>query len=273
MTGRDIHLHAQDGLRLRARVWDGGAARPPLLCLPGFARTVADFDDVAARHGAGRRVVAVDYAGRGDSERAGQVDRYAPEAMLRDVLDVAAATGLHHVVVIGTSFGGILAMAMGAARPTMLRAVVLNDIGPDLPNGGLGRIQAMLGTEHAFPDLVAAEAWLRANLELDLDDAGWRRAADSTFMQRDGAFRPRWDTRLASLLGGARPDIWPLFNALRHLPTLVLRGERSDVLTADGLARMQASRADLAVSVVPRTGHAPTLTEPASLAALDAFLA
>jgi pimeloyl-ACP methyl ester carboxylesterase len=269
---RDAFIRTQDGLTLRVREWRGGRRRLPILCLPGFARTAMDFDDVAAAHGADRQVIALDYPGRGDSERPERTDRYAPEAMLRDVLDACAAFGMHHAVVIGTSFGGILAMAIGAARPTLLRAVVLNDIGPDLPTGGIGRIQGMLGTEHAFPDLPAAESWLRQHLVLDLDDAGWRRAADSTFVLRDGAFRPRWDTRIATLLGGPRRDIWPLFGALAHVPVLAIRGERSDVLGAETLARMRAARPDLRTAEVPRTGHAPTLTEPAAVAALSDFL-
>ena len=121
-------LSAWDGLPLCIRIWDGGDRLPPILCLPGLVRTGADFDVVAPLWAAGRRVVSLDYAGRGDSGRSADVNRYGPEACLRDVLDVCAALHLHRVAVVGTSFGGLLAMGLAAARPAMLRAVVLNDV-------------------------------------------------------------------------------------------------------------------------------------------------
>ena len=88
-----LTLSAWDGLPLRVRVWDGGDRAPAVLCLPGLVRTGGDFDAVAPVWAAGRRVVSLDYMGRGGSGRSRDVNRYAPEACLRDVLDVCAAPG------------------------------------------------------------------------------------------------------------------------------------------------------------------------------------
>lgn len=272
LTLRDIR--AWDGLRLRVSAW-GDGNRLPLLCLPGLVRTGADFAGVAARHGQTRRVVALDYAGRGASDRARQASRYAPEAMLRDVTDVCAALHLHRAVVIGTSFGGLLAMGLAAARPGLLAGVVLNDIGPDLAREGAGQVRRFVSERAALPDLPAAADHLRRLLP-DLsfhDEQAWRDFATLTYVPGpDGAWRPHWDRRIARLLGGRLPDLWPLFGALADVPLLLVQGGRSTLLRADTVARMRAARPDMAVALVPRSGHAPTLAEPEAVAALDTFL-
>ena len=179
----------------------GRQRAPPLLCLPGIVRTSGDFEALAAAVGAGRRVVAPDYAGRGQSGRSRDISRYAPEACLRDVLDICAALHLHEAIVIGTSFGGLLSMGLAAARPSLFRAVVLNDVGPDIGHRG-HRIRSPIHRQRpGFADIDAAVAHLRAVLPpLSLDgDAAWRAMAALTYApDGDGRLRPIWDTRIAS---------------------------------------------------------------------------
>lgn len=269
-------LSAWDGLALAVWEWDGGDAAPPLLCLPGLVRTGADFAGVAQALGAGRRVVAPDYPGRGGSGRSRRVARYAPEACLRDVLDVCAALHLHGVVAIGTSFGGLLAMGPATARPTLLRAVVLNDIGPEIDAAGAAFVREFVASDPALPDLTAGAAHLRALLpQLSLrTEAEWRHMAALTYRQgTDGRWHPHWDLAIARLLEARAPPLWPLFGALAHLPLLLVWGEASDVLAAETVARMRAARPDMTVVALPGVGHAPTLAEPAALAALRGFLA
>jgi len=256
-------------------VWDDGDARTPLLCLPGLVRTGADFAEVARAHGAGRRVVAPDYAGRGASGRSADVARYAPEACLRDVLDLCAALHLHQVVVIGTSFGGLLGMGIAAARPTLLRGVVLNDIGPDIGAEGGDFVRRFVGEDPALADLDACVAYLRARLPpLSLaTDAAWRHMAALTYEPgADGRFHPNWDIAIARLLDRPPPHLWPLFGALAHLPLLLAWGEASDILRPPTVAAMRAARPDMTVVSLPGIGHAPTLTEPPVLRALATFL-
>ena len=238
-------------------------------------RTSGDFAALANALGAGRRVVAPDYPGRGQSGRSRAVSRYAPEACLRDVLDICAALHLHDAVAIGTSFGGLLGMGVAATRPSLLRAMVLNDVGPELGPQGTRYVRRFIGQDIAFDDLDAAVAHLRAVLPpLSLDgEAAWRSMAALTYApDGNGTLRPRWDTRIARLLNGRTPDLWPLFSAVAHLPLLLVRGEVSDILLPATVARMQALRPDMAVVSLPGIGHAPTLGEPEVLAALAAFL-
>jgi pimeloyl-ACP methyl ester carboxylesterase len=268
-------LSAWDGLPLFVREWRHGTARAPLLCLPGIVRTSGDFENLARALGAGRRVVSLDYPGRGQSGRSREVARYVPEACLRDVLDICAALHLHRVIAIGTSFGGLLSMGLAATRPSLFRAVVLNDIGPDLAGEGTDYVRQFIANNVAFTDIDAAVTHLRAVLPpLSLDgDAAWRGMAALTYVP-DGAgmLRPNWDTRIARLLNGRTPDLWALFGALAGLPLLLVRGEVSDILLPETVARMQALRPDMTVVSLPGIGHAPTLNEPEIVAALHAFL-
>jgi pimeloyl-ACP methyl ester carboxylesterase len=254
--------------------------RSPILCLPGVCRTGADFRRIAERHSRTRRVVTLDYAGRGASNRAVDPARYQPEATIRDVLDVMAALQLDRPIVIGTSFGGLLAMAIGVVRPGALSGVVLNDIGPEIGDVGHSFVLEFLRRDPDADSLEDCEALLRAALppQPQLDEAGWRELTDLTYAKgADGRFHPRWDTRVVDQAVGAgagpRPDLWGFFNALAHVPLMLVWGEVSEILLPATVARMRKARPDMNVVTLPGTGHAPTLTEAASIAAIDAFVA
>ncbi|HEY4041354.1 MAG TPA: alpha/beta hydrolase [Rhodopila sp.] len=248
----------------------------PVLCLPGLARTGGDFETVAEAIGAGRRVVAIDYPGRGESGRAARVERYAPGACARDVLDACAALHIHHAVLIGTSFGGLLSMGLAAIRPGLARGVVLNDIGPDIGSDGADFVRAFVGQDPALESLEACIAFLRDVLPpMSLHtDAAWRRMAQLTYQPGpDGRWHPVWDIRIARLLEAPTPDLWTLFGALGHVPVLLVRGALSNILLPGTVSRMLAVRPDMEVVTLPEIGHAPILTEQPALDAIKRFLA
>lgn len=269
-------ITAWDGLAIHAAEWVGGNRLPPVLCLPGLVRTGGDFKVLAKAVCPGRRVVAVDYPGRGNSGRSADVNRYAPEACVRDVMDTCAALHLHHAVLIGTSFGGLLGMGLAAARPGLVRAAILNDIGPDIGAEGASFVRDFVGRDPAFESLDACVTFLREVLPpMSLDtDAAWRRMAELTYQpEADGSWHPVWDIRIARLLSGPTPDLWSLFGALAHVPVLLIRGAISNILLPGTVSRMQAIRPDMEVVTLPAIGHAPILTEPPALAAIQRFLA
>jgi pimeloyl-ACP methyl ester carboxylesterase len=276
MTTRRVFFHARDGLRLAALDHPGPEGRTPILCLHGLTRTSEDFDSLAARHSGKRRVLALDFAGHGESGRAPDVARYGVEASLRDVLDAMAALHCHRAVVVGTSFGGILAMILGVLRPTALAGVVLNDVGPVLEPVALDHVRDFVGHDPALPGLEAAVAHLKAVLPpLVMDEAAWQRFAAGTFRAGpDGAWHPRWDIRIAQAMAaaGQMPDLWPAFGALAHAPLMLVRGALSTLLSEDTALRMGELRRDMRFVEIAETGHCPTLEEPAAVAALDAFL-
>jgi pimeloyl-ACP methyl ester carboxylesterase len=272
-----IHrLRAWDGLAIHVREWADDNRLPPVVCLSGLVRTGGDFEWLAPAIGAGRRVIAIDYPGRGESGRAADINRYAPEACVRDIMDACAALHIHHAYLIGTSFGGLLTMGLAAARPGLVRAAVLNDIGPDIGTEGAEYVRDFVGLDPALESLDACVGFLRNNLPpMSLDtDAAWQRMAELTYKPgADGRWHPLWDTRIVRLLNGQTPDLWSLFGALAHVPILLVRGAASNILLPGTVSRMQAIRPDMAVVTLPGIGHAPVLMEPPALSAIQRFLA
>ncbi|MGE4220454.1 MAG: alpha/beta fold hydrolase [Alphaproteobacteria bacterium] len=279
MTGfRECRLTAQDGLSLYYRDYgDPDASALPVLCLTGLTRNSRDFHRLAGRLGATRRVICLDYRGRGRSDHDPNPHNYQPSTYLSDIRHLLAATGLHRAIFIGTSLGGLLSMATGAAMPTVPAGIVLNDVGPELNTGGLSRIAAYVRQNRPHRNWDDAIADLQARLHLSVKTPEeWREVAEGTWREGpDGMLHFDWDLKVSTPIveGRPLPDLWPLFRSIAHVPTLALRGARSDVLTAEAFARMADAHPDLTQVTVPDAGHTPTLTEPPSTEAIDAFLA
>jgi len=271
-------VRARDGLVLHALEWEGPAYRTPLLLLSGICRTARDFALLAARHAPHRRVVALDYMGHGESDRAPDIARYRPERAAGDILDACAALHLPRVVSVGTSFGGLMTMILSVLRPTLLRAAVLNDIGPRIDPRGLALVGGFAGHDPGFPDLDAAVAYLRTVMPLLPlpDERAWRDFAALTYApDAAGLLRPRWDTRIQRAMeagGGEAPDLGPAFRGLRPIPAMLVWGERSEFLAAETVRAMVREKPDLELVTLPGAGHAPTLEEPGVAGPLDAFL-
>jgi pimeloyl-ACP methyl ester carboxylesterase len=160
-------------------------------------------------------------------------------------------------------------------RPGLVRAVVLNDIGPDIGADGADFVRGFVGDDPALESLDACVAFLQGclpPLSLHTEDS-WRRMAELTYRQGgDGRFHPLWDTRIVKLMHRPPPDLWPLFGALKQVPILLARGEVSNILLAETVAQMLVRRPDMHVVTLPGIGHAPILTEPPALEAIQAFL-
>jgi pimeloyl-ACP methyl ester carboxylesterase len=274
------YLSAQDGLRLYWRDYgDPLSPRLPVLCLSGVTRNSRDFEPFASRIAGARRVLSPDYRGRGLSAYDPDWRNYQGLVYVNDILHLLAATGTERCIIVGTSLGGILAMGVCALRPSIVAGLVLNDIGPDVAAGGLARITGWISKDKPQPDWATAEKFVRTALRhLPIkDDETWRNLTRGTFRERaDSLLHFDYDTALVRGLErdrGSVPDLWPLFRSTAGVPTLVLRGEASDVLTEKGLAAMVAARPDLLHVTVRDAGHVPALTEPDSRQALDDFLA
>jgi pimeloyl-ACP methyl ester carboxylesterase len=278
---RDRFYHARDGIRLHYREYgDPASARAPVLCLGGLTRNCQDFDLLARRLARQRRVVCPDLRGRGDSAFDPNWRNYRPEVYLDDLRQLMAAARLGHVIVIGTSLGGVLAMAMGVAMPVALRGVVLNDTGPEFDVAGIARIIDYVGEDQPQPDWETAARHMAdrfPHLSKRNDDI-WRRLVRNSYREgADGRLHVNWDVNLSRslkrLVRGPLPDLWPLYRSLKNVPVLALRGAWSDVVTAAALDRMAHEKPDLIAVTVRDVGHAPTLEEPEAEAALNDFLA
>jgi pimeloyl-ACP methyl ester carboxylesterase len=279
-----IFVSAADGLRLHARcIGSGEPGTLPVVCLPGLTRTANDFDILAhaLAHGSRpRRVIAIDYRGRGRSDYDSNPDHYSPAVELADVLTVLAALGAMPAVFVGTSRGGILTMLLAATQPAAIAAAILNDIGPVIELEGLLRIKSYVGKMPEPKDFAEAAATLRHLFGPqfpELTEADWLASARRAFKEQNGRFVPTYDTNLARTLDGVAPDkplpaLWPQFDALAAVPVMVVRGALSDLLSTDTVAAMGARRTQLDVLEVPHQGHAPLLAEPETIARIAAFI-
>lgn len=276
---RDRRFTSRDGLNLYFR--DSGDPLSPqtsVLCLPGLTRNARDFAALAKRLSATRRVLCPDYRGRGHSDYDPNWRNYRPETYLDDIRHMLALAGIGRVVVIGTSMGGILAAGMAVAMPTALAGAVINDVGPEIGIRGLDRIVNYIRDAGPLPDWNAAVAKLRANFPNlpAYSDGDWLKIAEATYREsHDGLLYPDWDVRLVNPLlenGTEGYNLMALFSALRALPVLLVRGERSDVLQADAFERMGKLLPAARRLTVPGVGHAPSLSEPLAQDALDDFL-
>lgn len=278
---RDTTFTSEDGLALYARDYgDVASTLCPVLCLPGLTRNSADFASLAAYLAAtGRRVLALDLRGRGRSAWDPEPARYVAPVYARDALRLLDQAGLARAAFVGTSLGGIVTQVVAALRPAVLAGVVLNDIGPELDPAGLARIASYAGQQDDPADWAAAVAQLKAlNLSQfpTLPETSWMRFARAVFVEKPGGgLTPDYDPRIGDALraGGPPVDLWPLFQALGPIPTVLLRGALSDLLAPATVARMAAAKPDLIAVEIPDRGHAPLLDEPEALAAIDALLA
>jgi pimeloyl-ACP methyl ester carboxylesterase len=279
-------ISAPDGLRLHARCYGARSAPTlPVVCLPGLARTAADFDALgqalASDASRPRRVIALDYRGRGQSEYDRDPANYNFQVELADLLAVMAALDATPAILIGTSRGGILAMLLAAVRPSAIAGVVLNDIGPVIEPKGLMRIKGYVGKLPQPRSFEEGGEILRRLFDAQFPKLGpddWIASARRAFRQENGALVPTYDVNLAKTLEGVDfekpfPPLWQQFDALKDSPMMVIRGANSDILSPATVEAMRARRATLETLDVPDQGHAPLLAEPDVIERIAEFAA
>lgn len=267
-------FQAPDGTRLAFRDEGEGV---PVLCLAGLTRDGRDFDYLAP-HLADVRLIRLDARGRGASERA-DPSTYTVPVEAADALALLDHLGIERAATLGTSRGGLLAMAIAAspARERLL-GVCLNDIGPEIGGAGIEVIMGYLGLPPPYATLEEAVAARPAVMKgfTGVPEARWRdEVAKFLVVREDGGLDIPYDARLrdAVIATGAQPapDLWPFFEAL-PAPLAAIRGANSDLLSPETFAEMRRRRPDTIAAEVPGRGHVPFLDEPESLEAIRAWI-
>lgn len=279
----DGYWWSPDGLRLHYRDYAGGDdGRPPLLCLPGLTRNARDFEPLAQRLAGEWRLICPDMRGRAESAYAKDAMTYVPLTYMQDISRLLADLAITRFVAVGTSLGGIITMLMAATHREWLAGALLNDVGPALEEEGLARIRTYVGVNQSHPTWVhAARALADANGDVypGYDLQAWLAMAKRLYrLNSGGRIVLDYDMKVAEPIRAmgteAGVDMWPVMKAFSGLPTLLLRGERSDLLGAATAQRMAAEIGPGAELVtVPGVGHAPVLDEAESVAAVDRLLA
>jgi pimeloyl-ACP methyl ester carboxylesterase len=278
---------APDGLKLHMRDY-GSALSPglPVVCIPGLSRNAADFDPLAKALAGGatgqrRRVVAVDYRGRGLSDHDPDWRNYEIPIENADIDAMLTAAEVHAAIFVGTSRGGFHAMSLAVRRPGLVVGAVLNDIGPVIEPRGFTRIRQYLrhmATPGSLPDAIDCVKKIMSAQFPAMSEADFETHARATFQKADGSFGLTFDPKLVKPLDKLHldeplPPTWPLFDALAEIPLLVIRGSNSDVLAPATLAEMARRHKRCATYIVEGQGHAPLLYDKASIGHIADFIA
>jgi pimeloyl-ACP methyl ester carboxylesterase len=279
----DGYWWSRDGLRLHYRSYGAAAGHdgPPIICLAGLTRNARDFAPVAARLAGRHRLILVELRGRGESAYAKDANTYVPLTYLQDVQALLDDLKLDRFILFGTSLGGILSMLITSTHQGQVAGLLLNDIGPKAEAEGLARIRGYVGKSASYPTWLHAaralgEGQRQAYPDYELED--WLGMA-KRLCRLTAAGRIVYDYDMAigepfRVPGGeAGVDLWPAVEALKPIPSLLIRGGLSDIISNATAQRMVGELPLMEELVLPRIGHAPTLWEPESEAAIDRLLA
>jgi pimeloyl-ACP methyl ester carboxylesterase len=259
-------------IRFHFREWGDPAAKP-LVLLHGFTGHARSWDTFAAAMSGTHRVLALDQRGHGES---GWADDYSTEAMVGDVAAFVDALGLRQFALLGLSMGGRNAYTYAATQPSELERLVIVDIGPELVASGAARIQAGVAAADAFESPEQAFALARKANPLANAAEQRSRTRNNLMLTADGRWTWRYDEALRDPnRPRPRPAAdagWALMPRI-NVATLLVRGERSDILSVDGAQRMVREIPRCAFVEVPDAGHSIPLDNPAGfIASVQPFL-
>jgi len=268
----DFFYPSADGLKLHARIYgEANTDAWPVVCLPGLTRNARDFHELALYLSSNverpRKVVAFDYRGRGHSDHDPDIGHYNVGVEAGDVLAGLSALGIAQAAFIGTSRGGLIIHVLGALKPEVLKAIVLNDIGPVIEVGGLAHIRSYLDRAPKPKTFAGAVENQRRAHGADfpaLADADWARMVAAICRETDVGWVPDFDPGLVDTLAGLDfskplPDLWPQFDALAAVPLLAIRGANSKLLSTATLEEMRRRHPGMETITVEGQGHAPFL--------------
>lgn len=281
----DFFYPSPDGLKLHARVYGGSIDGPwPVVCLPGLTRNARDFHALALylsrQAKTPRKVVAFDYRGRGQSAYDADANNYHVGIEANDVLAGLAALGIDDAAFIGTSRGGLILHVLAAMRPAVLKAVILNDIGPVLEAAGLAHIRSYLeraGRPRTMDEAANAQRTAHGADFPVLADEDWTRMAEAIYRREGDGLVPDFDPKLTGTLAQMDlsrplPTLWPQFEALAAVPVLAIRGANSRLLSVATLQAMRQRHPRLETITVAGQGHAPFLETGGLPAAIADFI-
>lgn len=265
--------------RVACHEWGNPDADYTVLCVHGLTRNSRDFDFLARSLSSRYRVLCPDMPGRGSSQWLTDPTTYAYPTYINDILFIIHTLKITKIHWVGTSMGGIIGMMMAGLAPGILQSMILNDIGCLIPKAGLMRIFEYVGVKTYFANRVAAEAALRDIFQPFgiTKEEHWQHFFTHSLQEKDGGFALAYDPAIAMNFPKKEEvqdiDLWPFWESLMPLPCLLIRGEKSDLLTRDTALSMMEKHPHLTLHEVPNTGHAPTLMDEREIGLISNWLA
>lgn len=281
----DIRYQSADGLSLYAKSYGPANAGLTVLCMHGLTRNHKDFEpmiDALQAQGVNCRFVAVDVRGRANSDCDSKPENYAPPVYAQDMIALLDHLNIDKALLIGTSMGGLMSMFLMSMIPDRILGVVLNDIGPELEQRGLDRIAGYVGgnaPKASYEDAALAVAEVQKAAFPDYGPSDWLAFAQRTYRMRDdGKVELDYDPEISRTIGDVTPTpeikaaMWQLFGFMKPAPLLLIRGELTDLLSADIAQKMTEAHGNAELVTVPRVGHAPLLDEAEAVTAIKSFI-
>jgi pimeloyl-ACP methyl ester carboxylesterase len=256
--------------------WGSRTARPPVICVHGLTRNGRDFHHLASALEQETQIFCPDIVGRGKSDFLKDPTLYTYGQYITDMTALLARMDTASVDWVGTSMGGIIGMYMAAMDNAPIRRLVLNDVGPYIPLAALKRISDYAGMELEFADMDQLERHLRANYASFgiTRDEDWKHfTKHSARRLASGKWAAAYDPGIAQNLKTLTKDVdfWDMYDRIR-CPTLLLRGEKSDVLLNEVAQQMTLRGPKASCVEFSDVGHAPALVEASQLTVIQEFL-
>ncbi|MDE1183817.1 alpha/beta hydrolase [Paraburkholderia sp.] len=245
-----------------------------LLCVHGLTRSGRDFDRLAAQFAGTYRVVCPDVVGRGLSSWLSVPNYYSVPQYVADMVTLIARLNVDRVDWFGTSMGGLIGMALAGLPDTPVRKMLVNDVGPHLEPAAVARIGDYLGKPVRFETLQQGidYAALLAQTFGPLTPEDWREINTPLLHERDGAWQFRYDPRIAVPFTATTEELAALgeaalWNSVAAFdgPLLVVRGEKSDLLSRETVGKMIEQGHAVSSVEVPGVGHAPAFLSDAQI--------
>jgi len=276
---RTVVCTSPSGLHRMAYTEWGARDNPEvLICVHGLSRNGRDFDDLAQALAADYRVICPDIVGRGRSERLADAAGYGVPQYVADLMVLIARLDVEQVNWLGTSMGGLIGMALASLPGNPIKRLILNDVGPVIAAESIRRIGEYIGRAPKFANFAEAEAYIRLVSAPfgALTDDQWRRLTESSLRAlAGGGFEMGYDPRIAESFHRATNtgdiDLWPVYERIA-CPTLLVRGEKSDLLTHETALQMAARGPRPAVVEVAGVGHAPMFMDAQQIDIVRRFL-
>jgi pimeloyl-ACP methyl ester carboxylesterase len=274
LSGHSLH-------RMAYWEWGDAANDTVLVCVHGLTRQGRDFDVLARTMADRYRVVCPDVVGRGRSDWLANPMAYSLAQYVSDMVTLLARLNARTVHWVGTSMGGLIGLSVSALGNSPVRKLVLNDVGPRIDPAGVARIGSNLGQARRWRsvDEAAAAIWAVSTGFGPHTPEQWRALSEPQLKADGDSWVPRADPNIAQAFKAITPEaagageaaLWHIYDRLA-CPTLLLRGEQSDLLAPDTAAEM-ATRGPRARCVeFAGVGHAPTIVQPDQVQAVREFL-
>lgn len=271
------HYIQAEGLEIHVTEW--GLDNPQsILMWHGLARTGRDFDYIAQELAKDYRILCPDTPGRGLSQWANDPkNQYCFDFYEKVALKVCEIFGLFNFNYIGTSMGGALGIRLASGSlKNSINKLVINDIAPELAQPAVDRILAYAGNPATFDSMSELEDYLRAIYEPYgyLTDEQWRLMSETSARRMDdGRITLHYDPKMVEQFINY-PDDYSQWDRYEEItcPTLVLRGQESDLLLPEWAEQMALLGPQAHVVEIPGCGHAPALNKTAQTHIIEEFL-